>query len=60
MEALQGRDSRSETRCEARQRDRPCFLAGDTRAVAKMQRGSSMVDMRTLRGRQAQRGGDSP
>lgn len=29
MEARQGRDSRSEVRCAARQRDRPCFWAGD-------------------------------
>lgn len=29
MEARQGRDSRSEARCAARQRDRPCFWAGD-------------------------------
>lgn len=39
MEARQGRDSRSEARCEARQRDRPCFLAGDAHAVVEMQRG---------------------
>ena len=31
MEARRGRDSRSEARCAARQRDRPCFLAGDAR-----------------------------
>lgn len=31
MEARQGRDSRSEARCAARQRDRPCFLSGDAR-----------------------------
>ncbi len=31
MEARQGRDSRSEARCAARQRDRPCCLAGDAR-----------------------------
>lgn len=31
-------------RCEARQRDRPCFLLGNAHAVVKMQRGSAMVD----------------
>lgn len=36
-------------RCEARQRDRPCFLAGDAHAVVEMQRGSSVVDKQPLR-----------
>lgn len=62
-------------RCEARQRDRRCFLAGDAHAVVEMQRGSSVVDKQPLRhrycragaagaavlqGRQAKRGGDVP
>ena len=33
MEARRGRDSRSEARCAARQRDRPCFLAGDAHSA---------------------------
>ena len=75
MKARQGRDSRSEARCAARQRDRPCFLAGDAHAVVEMQRGSSVVGKQpfrhrycragvagaaVLQGRQAKRGGDVP
>ena len=62
-------------RCEARQRDRPCSLAGDAHAVVEMQRGSSVVGKQpfrhrycragvagaaVLQGRQAKRGGDVP
>jgi len=60
-------------RCEARQRDRPCCLAGDAHAVVKMQRGSpapsdelsrhrygraGAAGAAGLQGRQAKRGGD--
>ena len=44
MEARQGRDSRSEARCEARQRDRPCFLAGDAHAINDGQHGLDAQD----------------
>jgi len=45
MEARQGRDSRSEARCEARQRDRPCFLAGDAQLCAPISSTWSNITM---------------
>ena len=48
MEARRGETPQA-ARCEARQRDRPCFLAGDAHAVVEMQRGSSVVDKQPLR-----------